>query len=118
MARPDIILSSISRLQRVNINGYEWVATKTENLTSKSKVIWKILKIYASSCLLLFFIVIFCLYDDAVLQFRLNEPAMPISSCSQTCKKGEMKKFINGDKCCWKCLPCSKYQVNGLMFLI
>ncbi|XP_065200701.1 metabotropic glutamate receptor 3-like [Planococcus citri] len=45
------------------------------------------------------------------LQFKINETEMPASSCSEVCKKGEVKKYINGDKCCWKCNACSKYEV-------
>lgn len=45
------------------------------------------------------------------VQFRLDEPKMPPSVCSMPCRKGEAKKFVEGENCCWHCLRCTKYQV-------
>lgn len=57
-------------------------------------------------------------YEDGELElnfsevrFRMNEPDMPTSVCSLPCGKGEAKKFVEGEKCCWHCLTCTKYQV-------
>ncbi|KAF8790267.1 Metabotropic glutamate receptor like protein [Argiope bruennichi] len=45
------------------------------------------------------------------VQFRLEEPKMPISVCSLPCNAGEVRKYLEGESCCWHCLRCSKYQV-------
>lgn len=45
------------------------------------------------------------------VRFRMDEPEMPTSVCSLPCGKGEAKKFVEGEKCCWHCLTCTKYQV-------
>ncbi|XP_076365408.1 metabotropic glutamate receptor 2-like [Tachypleus tridentatus] len=45
------------------------------------------------------------------VQFRLHEPHMPPSVCSDPCEKGQAKKFVEGENCCWHCLSCTKYQV-------
>ncbi|GBM09685.1 Metabotropic glutamate receptor 8 [Araneus ventricosus] len=45
------------------------------------------------------------------IQFRLEEPEMPPSVCSMPCRMGEIKKFVEGENCCWHCLRCTKYQV-------
>lgn len=45
------------------------------------------------------------------IRFRMDEPAMPSSVCSLPCGKGEAKKFVEGEKCCWHCLMCTKYQI-------
>lgn len=57
-------------------------------------------------------------YDNGVLQLNLSEvqfhfddSPIPTSVCSQPCEKGQMKKYIEGEKCCFHCLNCTKYQV-------
>ncbi|XP_076306569.1 metabotropic glutamate receptor 2-like [Tachypleus tridentatus] len=45
------------------------------------------------------------------IQFRLYEKAMPLSVCSDPCEKGQAKKFVEGENCCWHCFNCTKYQV-------
>ncbi|XP_074605223.1 metabotropic glutamate receptor 8-like [Brevipalpus obovatus] len=44
--------------------------------------------------------------DD--IQFTHQSPSIPLSICSFPCDKGEA---MIGDKCCWRCTPCSKYQI-------
>ncbi|KAI1297145.1 Metabotropic glutamate receptor [Halotydeus destructor] len=42
---------------------------------------------------------------------RLASQQVPSSVCSLACGKGQAKKFLEGENCCWHCLNCSKYQV-------
>ncbi|XP_022665939.1 metabotropic glutamate receptor 2-like isoform X3 [Varroa destructor] len=35
----------------------------------------------------------------------------PVSVCSLECERGSAKKFLEGEKCCWQCMPCQKYEV-------
>ncbi|RWS25844.1 metabotropic glutamate receptor 1-like protein [Leptotrombidium deliense] len=44
------------------------------------------------------------------VQFRLNKPEVPTSVCSLPCGKGQAKKYIEGENCCWHCFDCTKYQ--------
>lgn len=58
-------------------------------------------------------------YVDGVLdlnlsriQFRLVEvDSMPVSVCSQPCETGQAKTYLEGEKCCFHCFNCTKYQV-------
>lgn len=45
------------------------------------------------------------------VQFRLFDTEMPASVCSQPCEKGQAKSFLEGEKCCFHCINCTKYQV-------
>ncbi|XP_013777493.1 metabotropic glutamate receptor 4-like [Limulus polyphemus] len=45
------------------------------------------------------------------IQFRLQGPEMPLSFCSNPCAKGQAKKFVEGENCCWHCFNCTNYQV-------
>lgn len=45
------------------------------------------------------------------IQFNMNEPTMPTSVCSLPCKKGQAKKYVEGEICCWHCFNCSTYQM-------
>ncbi|XP_022235092.1 metabotropic glutamate receptor 4-like [Limulus polyphemus] len=45
------------------------------------------------------------------VQFHLYEPEMPPSVCSYPCLKGQAKKLVEGENCCWHCFNCTKYQV-------
>nr|XP_027198972.1 metabotropic glutamate receptor 3-like [Dermatophagoides pteronyssinus] len=45
------------------------------------------------------------------VQFRLLDPDPPISVCSQPCEKGQAKSFLEGEKCCFHCINCTKYQI-------
>ncbi|KAH7641893.1 metabotropic glutamate receptor 8-like isoform x1 [Dermatophagoides farinae] len=45
------------------------------------------------------------------VQFRLSDPDPPISVCSQPCDKGQAKSFLEGEKCCFHCINCTKYQI-------
>nr|XP_006820149.1 PREDICTED: metabotropic glutamate receptor 8-like [Saccoglossus kowalevskii] len=47
--------------------------------------------------------------DLSVLQYRLEEPDYPQSICSLPCGPGEKMSMIEGEKCCWVCVPCGKY---------
>ncbi|XP_070560422.1 metabotropic glutamate receptor 2-like isoform X2 [Ptychodera flava] len=48
--------------------------------------------------------------DMGVLQYRLDEPEYPPSICSSPCDSGEKKSMIEGEKCCWVCIPCARYE--------
>ncbi|XP_077532106.1 mangetout isoform X2 [Haemaphysalis longicornis] len=43
------------------------------------------------------------------LQFRLNSTALPRSVCSEPCARGEAQRLVEGESCCWHCLPCTGY---------
>ncbi|XP_030426596.1 metabotropic glutamate receptor 2 isoform X1 [Gopherus evgoodei] len=36
--------------------------------------------------------------------------SVPVSQCSDPCKKNEMKSMQPGDMCCWICIPCQPYE--------
>ncbi|XP_023224287.1 metabotropic glutamate receptor 7-like [Centruroides sculpturatus] len=44
------------------------------------------------------------------VRFRIDNPEMPLSVCSLPCKKGQAKKLLEGESCCWHCFNCSRYQ--------
>ena len=46
------------------------------------------------------------------LQFQLDHPTHPISICSLPCSQGQMKKYIEGESCCWTCHQCGQYEVS------
>ncbi|XP_045105154.1 metabotropic glutamate receptor 4-like [Portunus trituberculatus] len=45
------------------------------------------------------------------LQFKLEEQQPPSSVCSLPCLKGQAKKYVEGESCCWHCFNCSTYQI-------
>ncbi|XP_067123337.1 metabotropic glutamate receptor 6-like [Centruroides vittatus] len=44
------------------------------------------------------------------IRFRMDNPNVPISVCSLPCRKGQAKKFLEGESCCWHCFNCTRYQ--------
>ena len=51
------------------------------------------------------------------VQFRLNSTKLsptevPSSVCSLPCPEGQMKKYDEGESCCWTCHECIAYQVS------
>lgn len=48
--------------------------------------------------------------DLGKVRFRMNEPDAPVSVCSQPCERGQAKSFLEGEKCCFHCINCTKYQ--------
>lgn len=50
--------------------------------------------------------------DDAEVQFKSHQPKPPESVCSLPCEKGQAKKYVEGESCCWHCFNCSMYQVS------
>lgn len=46
------------------------------------------------------------------VQFKIHQPKPPDSVCSLSCEKGQAKKYVEGESCCWHCFNCSLYQVN------
>ena len=59
--------------------------------------------------------IFFCLSAPAEIQFRLgNVPSnwTPPSICSAACGVGLMKKYVEGESCCWTCHNCSRYEVG------
>ncbi|XP_018419908.1 PREDICTED: metabotropic glutamate receptor 2 isoform X4 [Nanorana parkeri] len=36
--------------------------------------------------------------------------AVPVSQCSDPCKKNEVKSMQPGDVCCWICIPCQPHE--------
>ncbi|CAG2111031.1 unnamed protein product, partial [Medioppia subpectinata] len=45
------------------------------------------------------------------VQFHLSEAIIPTSVCSQPCERGQVKAYLEGEKCCFHCLNCTRYQV-------
>ena len=46
------------------------------------------------------------------LQFQLENPSHPDSVCSLPCGNGKVKKYVEGESCCWTCRNCGTYQVS------
>ncbi|XP_037917846.1 metabotropic glutamate receptor 2-like [Hermetia illucens] len=46
------------------------------------------------------------------VQFKLNHPKPPESVCSLPCERGQAKKYVEGESCCWHCFNCSMYQIR------
>ncbi|KAM4650917.1 metabotropic glutamate receptor 2 isoform 2-T2 [Discoglossus pictus] len=38
------------------------------------------------------------------------QSAVPVSQCSDPCKKNEVKSMQPGDVCCWICIPCQPHE--------
>ncbi len=45
-----------------------------------------------------------------VVQFQLGTPHPPDSICSAPCAVGLMKKYVEGESCCWTCHECGMYE--------
>lgn len=45
------------------------------------------------------------------VQFKFNQPKPPESVCSLPCERGQAKRYVEGESCCWHCFNCSMYQV-------
>ncbi|XP_018791863.1 PREDICTED: uncharacterized protein LOC108970759 isoform X3 [Bactrocera latifrons] len=45
------------------------------------------------------------------VQFKLLHPKPPESVCSLPCERGQAKKYVEGESCCWHCFNCSTYQL-------
>ncbi|XP_036333118.1 metabotropic glutamate receptor 4 [Rhagoletis pomonella] len=46
------------------------------------------------------------------VQFKLLHPKPPESVCSLPCERGQAKKYVEGESCCWHCFNCSTYQIR------
>ncbi|XP_067627250.1 metabotropic glutamate receptor 2 [Eurosta solidaginis] len=46
------------------------------------------------------------------VQFKLLDPKPPESVCSLPCERGQAKKYVEGESCCWHCFNCSTYQIR------
>lgn len=51
-------------------------------------------------------------YTNVEVQFKSHQPKPPESVCSLPCEKGQAKKYVEGESCCWHCFNCSLYQVR------
>ncbi|KAL5285744.1 GPRMGL5 family protein [Megaselia abdita] len=47
------------------------------------------------------------------VQFKLQHPKPPESVCSLPCERGQAKKYVEGESCCWHCFNCSTYQIRN-----
>ncbi|XP_058833240.1 metabotropic glutamate receptor 8 isoform X3 [Topomyia yanbarensis] len=47
------------------------------------------------------------------LQFGIKNPNAPESVCSRPCERGQAKKYVEGEGCCWHCFNCSQYQIQN-----
>lgn len=52
----------------------------------------------------------------AEVQFTYHQPKPPESVCSLPCERGQAKKYVEGESCCWHCFNCSQYQVSAACF--
>ncbi|GFS31985.1 metabotropic glutamate receptor 4 [Trichonephila inaurata madagascariensis] len=43
--------------------------------------------------------------------YQKNGHTEPDSVCNPSCKTGQIKKYEDDIKCCWKCLYCQQYQI-------
>lgn len=57
------------------------------------------------------------LNTNVEVQFKSHQPKPPESVCSLPCEKGQAKKYVEGESCCWHCFNCSMYQVNNMSFV-
>ncbi|XP_061399003.1 metabotropic glutamate receptor 4-like, partial [Musca vetustissima] len=46
------------------------------------------------------------------VQFKMLQPKPPESVCSLECERGQAKKYVEGESCCWHCFNCSTYQIR------
>lgn len=47
------------------------------------------------------------------IQFKFRQPKPPESVCSLDCERGQAKKYVEGESCCWHCFNCSTYQIRN-----
>ena len=50
------------------------------------------------------------------IRFKSVSPEIPQSVCSLPCSLGEAKKYVEGESCCWHCLPCSRFEVISILW--
>lgn len=48
----------------------------------------------------------------AEVKFKLLHPKPPESVCSLPCERGQAKRYVEGESCCWHCFNCTTYQVS------
>ncbi|KAJ6646906.1 Metabotropic glutamate receptor, partial [Pseudolycoriella hygida] len=46
------------------------------------------------------------------VQFKFHQPTPPESVCSLPCERGQAKKYVEGESCCWHCFNCTTYQIR------
>ncbi|XP_052892732.1 metabotropic glutamate receptor 2-like [Anopheles moucheti] len=47
------------------------------------------------------------------IQFRTKDSMPPESVCSRPCERGQAKKYVEGEGCCWHCFNCTQYQIRS-----
>ncbi|KAL7014522.1 hypothetical protein ACKWTF_015984 [Chironomus riparius] len=45
------------------------------------------------------------------IQFSYKHAKPPESVCSLPCERGQAKKYVEGESCCWHCFNCTTYQI-------
>ena len=104
-----IFLKSVNEINDIkskkNINNFKF-ALHTSHIRAimyfcLKKLIKALLKIWPT----------FTIYFTEV-QFQLGHPQPPASLCSLPCLRGQMKKYVEGESCCWTCHQCGQYQVR------
>lgn len=54
-----------------------------------------------------------CFVDNiSEVKFKLLHPKPPESVCSLPCERGQAKRYVEGESCCWHCFNCTTYQVS------
>ncbi|XP_068145387.1 metabotropic glutamate receptor 2 isoform X2 [Drosophila tropicalis] len=46
------------------------------------------------------------------VKFKMLSPKPPESVCSLPCERGQAKKYVEGESCCWHCFNCTTYQIR------
>ncbi|XP_043071385.1 metabotropic glutamate receptor 2 [Drosophila grimshawi] len=46
------------------------------------------------------------------VKFKLLHPKPPESVCSLDCERGQAKRYVEGESCCWHCFNCTTYQIR------
>ncbi|XP_034106721.1 metabotropic glutamate receptor 2 isoform X4 [Drosophila albomicans] len=46
------------------------------------------------------------------VKFKLLHPKPPESVCSLPCERGQAKRYVEGESCCWHCFNCTTYQIR------
>lgn len=60
----------------------------------------------------------FYLCKPTEVQFKIQQPKPPDSVCSLPCERGQAKKYVEGESCCWHCFNCTQYQVSNYFLFI
>ncbi|CAA9999959.1 unnamed protein product, partial [Nesidiocoris tenuis] len=47
------------------------------------------------------------------VRFHSGTNTPPESVCSLPCQSGQAKKYVEGERCCWYCFNCTRYQAAG-----